>query len=75
MMHQIGKYLIVIGIIVIVVGVILFFLGNKLSWFGNLPGDIKIKRENFVFYAPITTMILLSIVLSFLLWLFSRIKF
>ncbi len=75
MMHQIGKYLIIIGIVVVVIGVILFFLGNKLSWFGDLPGDIKIKRDNFVFYAPITSMILVSIVLSFLLWLFSRIKF
>jgi len=74
-MHQIGKYLIIIGIVVVVIGVILFFLGNKLSWFGDLPGDIKIKRDNFVFYAPITSMILVSIVLSFLLWLFSRIKF
>ncbi len=74
MMHQIGKYLIIIGIIVVVVGMILFFLGNKLSWFGNLPGDIKIKRDNFVFFAPITSMILLSIILSFLFWLFSRIK-
>lgn len=75
MMHQMGKYLIIIGIIVVVVGLILFFLGNKLSWFGNLPGDIKVKRDNFVFYAPIASMILLSIVLSFLLWLFSKIKF
>lgn len=75
MMHQIGKYLIIIGIVVVVVGVILFFLGNKLSWFGDLPGDIKIKRDNFVFYAPITSMILVSIVLSFLLWLFSKIRF
>jgi hypothetical protein len=74
-MHQLGKYLIIIGIIVVVVGVIIFFLGNKLSWFGNLPGDIKIKRDNFVFFAPITSMILLSIILSFLFWLFSRIKF
>ncbi|MBS3769963.1 MAG: DUF2905 domain-containing protein [Bacteroidales bacterium] len=75
MMHQIGKYLIIIGIVVVVIGVILFFLGNKLSWFGDLPGDIKIKRDNFVFYAPITSMILVSIVLSFLLWLFSKIRF
>lgn len=75
MMHQIGKYLIIIGIIVVVVGLILFFLGNKLSWFGNLPGDIKIKRDNFIFYAPVASMILLSIVLSFLLWLFSKIRF
>lgn len=75
MMHQIGKYLIIAGVILAVVGLILFFLGNKFSWFGNLPGDIKIKRDNFVFYAPIASMLLISVVLSFLLWLFSKIKF
>ncbi len=75
MMHQIGKYLMIGGVILAVVGLILFFLGNKFSWFGNLPGDIKIKRDNFVFYAPIASMLLISAVLSFLLWLFSKIKF
>jgi magnesium-transporting ATPase (P-type) len=75
MMHQIGKYLMIGGVILAVVGLILFFLGNKFSWFGNLPGDIKIKRDDFVFYAPIASMLLISAVLSFLLWLFSKIKF
>jgi magnesium-transporting ATPase (P-type) len=75
MMHDIGKYLILIGIVILVVGLILFFLGGKFAWFGNLPGDIKIKRDNFVFYAPIVSMILISVVLSFLFWLFSKIKF
>lgn len=75
MIHQLGKYLIIIGIIVVVVGLILFFMGNKLGWFGNLPGDIKIKRDHFVLYAPVASMIILSIVLSFLLWLFSKIRF
>jgi len=74
-MHQIGKYLMIGGVILAVVGLILFFLGNKFSWFGNLPGDIKIKRDDFVFYAPIASMLLISAVLSFLLWLFSKIKF
>jgi len=75
MMQQTGKYIIIIGGILVVIGVVLFFLGNKLSWFGNLPGDIRIRRENFVFYAPITSMILLSIALSFLVWIISRIRF
>ena len=74
-MQQAGKYIIIVGAILVVVGVILFFLGNRLSWFGNLPGDIKIKRDNFVLYAPIVSMLILSVVLSFLFWLFSRIRF
>ena len=74
-MQQTGKYIILIGILLVVVGIILYFLGNKLSWFGHLPGDIRIKKENFVFYAPMTSMILLSLVVSFLLWILSRIRF
>jgi hypothetical protein len=73
-MQQIGKYVIIAGIFLVVVGVILYFAGNKLGWLGDLPGDIKIKRENFTFYAPITTMILISIFLSILFWIISKIK-
>ena len=74
-MQQAGKYIILFGIILIVVGLILFLLGNKLQWFGNLPGDIKIKRDNFVFYAPVVSMVLLSLFLSFILWIISKIRF
>lgn len=71
-MQNLGKSIVVIGIILIVVGLILWFAGNKFSWFGNLPGDIRVKRENFNFYMPITTMILVSIVLSVILWLIRK---
>lgn len=74
-MQHLGKYLIIGGIIILVIGLILVLFGNKMGWFGNLPGDIKIKKENFVFYAPITSMILISAFISFLLWLISKIKF
>jgi len=73
-MQQTGKYIIITGIVIVVIGLILYFAGNKLQWFGNLPGDIKIKRENFRLYAPITSMILLSAVLSFILWIISKVK-
>ena len=73
-MQQIGKYIIIVGIVLLVIGIILYFFGNKFQWLGNLPGDIKIKRENFRLYAPITSMIIISAFLSFLFWLFSRIK-
>ncbi len=68
-----GKQLIIIGIIISLAGTLIWLLGDKLSWFGNLPGDIKIEKENFKFYFPITSMILVSIALSFLLWLFRKI--
>ncbi len=55
-----------------VLGLILWLAGDKFSWFGNLPGDIRVERKNFRFYAPIVSMLLLSMLLSFLLWVFRR---
>ena len=46
------------------VGIIWYFFGDKLGWIGNLPGDIKVEKENSGFYFPITTMILLSVIFS-----------
>ena len=66
-----GKILIFFGIIMIVVGG-LFLFGSKIPFIGRLPGDIAIQKKNFSFYFPITTSIIVSIILSFLMWLFSR---
>lgn len=70
-MVGLGKALIVLGIFLIVVGV-LFSVGGKIPWLGHLPGDIYIQRERFTFYFPLTTGILISIVLSLVLYLFRR---
>lgn len=59
-----GKYIIFFGALVVVIGAIIYFFGNKLNWIGRLPGDIRIERENFRFYFPITTMILFSVLLT-----------
>ena len=71
-MQQAGKILIIIGIIIAITGLVVYFAGNKLSWFGRLPGDIRIERENFRFYFPITTMIIISIVLTLIIKIFKR---
>lgn len=71
-MHNFGKILIIIGIIIAVVGIIVYFLGDKLSWIGRLPGDIRVEKEHFRFYFPITTMILLSIIISLIIRLFNK---
>ncbi|MBD0296405.1 MAG: DUF2905 domain-containing protein [Flavisolibacter sp.] len=71
-MPSIGKYLIIAGVVLIVIGVIVYFLHDKLHWFGRLPGDIRMERENFRFYFPITTMILLSLLLTILLNIIRR---
>jgi hypothetical protein len=68
--NGIGRFLIVLGAVLILVGLLMPWLG-KLG-IGRLPGDIVIERENFSFYFPITTSILLSLLLSLILWLLQR---
>lgn len=70
-MPGIGKSLIVIGLIIAAVGVIFVFSG-KIPWLGRLPGDIYVKRQNFAFYFPLATCILISVILSLILWLLRR---
>jgi len=70
-MNMIGKSLIFFGILLVVIG-ILFVVGGKIPWLGRLPGDIVIKKENFSFFFPITTCILISIVVSIILFLFTK---
>jgi hypothetical protein len=70
-MPAIGKMLIILGIILIIVG-IGFVLGDKIPFFGKLPGDIMIKKERFSFYFPITTSIIISIILTILFSLFRK---
>lgn len=67
-----AKLLIIVGAGLLIVGLLLTYFPSALSWFGRLPGDIRIERENSVFYFPITTMIIVSIVLSLLTFLFRR---
>lgn len=69
---NVGKGIVVVGGIILAIGVIWYFWGNKLSWIGQLPGDIRIERENIRIYIPITTMILASLILSILLRVFRH---
>ncbi|MGB8490554.1 MAG: DUF2905 domain-containing protein [Bacteroidales bacterium] len=71
-MEQLGKILIFTGILLIIAGLIVYFAGNRLTWLGHLPGDIRIVRENVRFYFPITTMIIISAVVSFILYLIRK---
>jgi len=68
---ELGKTLIVLGVLLAVVGVLLLFAG-KLPWLGNLPGDIAIQRERYSFYFPITTSIVISVIISLVLYFFRR---
>lgn len=68
-MQNIGKMLILLGCLVIVMGVVLYFFNDNLGFIGKLPADISIERENFRIYIPITTMLLLSLIVSTVGWL------
>ena len=63
---DIGRLLILIGIVLIVVGVTIAFLPKLFSWFGHLPGDIRIEKENTRLIIPITSMIIASVILTLL---------
>lgn len=67
-----GKFLIVAGIILLAVGIIFYFFHDKLRWIGHLPGDIRVEQDNFRFYAPITSMILFSLLLTVIINLIKK---
>lgn len=66
----VGKMLLVIGALIALVGLIIIFLGR--FGLGRLPGDIIIEKENFIFYFPLVTCVVISIILSFLIRVFFR---
>jgi hypothetical protein len=70
-MTDMAKLLILLGGGLFVMGLLLYF-GARLPWFGNLPGDIVVKRDNFTLIAPVGTMIVVSLVLTILLNVIGR---
>lgn len=66
-----GKSLVIIGIIIVIIGLV-FMVAPKIPFLGKLPGDIYIKRDNFTFYFPLATSIIVSIILSVIFYLFRR---
>ena len=67
-----GKTLIVLGILLVVTGVILLYAPWLVSWVGRLPGDIRIERDEGSVFIPITSMVIVSIVVSLILNIFFR---
>jgi len=68
---SLGKWLILVGLLAAAVGILLLF-SEKIGWIGRLPGDITIRRENFTFHFPLATCLVISAVLSLLIWLFRK---
>jgi len=69
--QSLGKILIIFGVIIIGIGLLITLVG-RIPYLGHLPGDIHIQKKNFTFYFPITTCILLSILLTLILSLIFR---
>jgi hypothetical protein len=70
-MSELGRVLLVVGGLLVVLGLVLTFSG-RLPFLGKLPGDIVYRRGNFTLYFPIVTSIVLSLLLTGLIWLFRR---
>jgi hypothetical protein len=70
-MPDLGKFLVIIGLIIAVIGAVLWS-GFGRGWLGRMPGDIHYKGDNFSFHFPIVTCILISLILSLIFWLFRK---
>jgi hypothetical protein len=70
-MSHLGKTLIILGLVIAAIGVAVMLAG-RIPGLGRLPGDIYIKKEGFSFYFPVTTCILISALISLLLWLLRK---
>ena len=67
-----GKWVMIIGVFVVLAGVMIYFFHDRMNWIGRLPGDIRIEKENFRFYFPITTMIIFSLLLTLVIQLVKK---
>ena len=72
LMQEVGRFVVIIGVLLVVAGVILWRFPSLLSWMGKLPGDISVQKGNFSFYFPVVTCIVVSLVVTLLSWLFRR---
>jgi hypothetical protein len=70
-MNDLGRLLVVMGVILVLVGAV-FLLAPKLPWLGKLPGDLSYQRGNFSLYFPLGTCIVISIILTLIMYLFRR---
>jgi len=71
-MQPIGKYMVLFGLVIVVVGAFLWIAGSRVDWFGRLPGDVRVERPGFKVYAPFSSMLFLSLLLSLILWLVRK---
>ncbi len=73
-MEKIGKAIVVAGLLMVVAGVVVWLMGDRLRFLGRLPGDFRYESENTRIYFPFMTMLLVSVLLSLLMWLFQKLR-
>ena len=69
--NDLGRALIILGLLLLGIGLFLSY-GGRFNFLGRLPGDIRVEKENFSFFFPLGTCLLISLFFSLLLWLFKR---
>jgi hypothetical protein len=72
-MEHLGRLIILFGVVLVVIGLVITFF-DRIPLIGKLPGDIHIKRDNFQFYFPLATSIVISLVLTAILWLVNALR-
>jgi hypothetical protein len=70
--NGLGRSLMVMGLLLVAAGLAISFAPRLPTWLGRLPGDIHIKRANFSFHFPLMTCLLISAIISFVMWLLRR---
>lgn len=70
-MNEVGKMLVIVGLLIAGIGLLLWSGVGK-GWLGKLPGDVNVTRGNFSFHFPIVTCLIISAILTFLMWLFRK---
>ena len=73
-MDRLGKLVIIVGIAIVAIGIVIWLWGDKLRFLGRLPGDIRYSSGNVKVFFPITTMIIISILLSLILWIVQKFR-
>jgi hypothetical protein len=69
--NDLGKFMVVAGLLIAVIGA-LIWSGFGKGWFGKLPGDINYSNQNFSFHFPLVTCLIISVILTLLMWLFRK---
>lgn len=70
--QQTGKYIIIGGVCILIAGLLIYFFHDYFKWLGKLPGDIRIEKENYRFYFPIVTMLIVSVALTLIINIIKR---